>query len=188
MDALLIGLLGCLLGEMGDKGQLLVLALSKRFERKGAVIVGIACAAVVTAALAAVAGHFLAPMLGSSARLLFLALALLFLAGGMVWPVKAPDSLAGWRIESFLTTALGLIILSFGDGAQFLILGVAARTADPLLAATGGAIGLMAAWVPVVVLRDGYFRALPVRAIRLGGALLIFLGALAAAVAALGLA
>jgi len=188
MDALLIGLLGCLLGEMGDKGQLLVLALAKRFERNGAVIAGIACAAIATAALGAVAGHFLAPMLGSSARLLFLALALLFLAGGMMWPVKAPDSLTGWRIGSFLTTAFGLFILSFGDGAQFLILGVAARTADPFLAAIGGAIGLLAAWMPVVLLREGYFQAFPLRAIRLGGAVLVFMGALAAAVAALDLA
>ncbi|WP_375195459.1 TMEM165/GDT1 family protein [Sphingobium sp.] len=185
MDALLIGLLGCLLGEMGDKGQWLLLALSTRFQRTGALIAGIAFAAAANAALGAVAGGFLAPMLGSDARLLFLALALLFLAGGMAWPVKRPDPLANWRIGPFLTAALGLFILGFGDGAQFLILGVAARTADPVLAATGGAIGMFAAWLPVILLREQLFRVLPLRAIRLAGALLFLLGAMGAAISAL---
>ncbi|HEX7741735.1 MAG TPA: TMEM165/GDT1 family protein, partial [Sphingobium sp.] len=83
MDALLTALIGCLLGEMGDKSQLLVLALAVRYRRNGALIAGIAVAAVANAAVAAVAGGFLSPMLGSSARLLFLALAVLFLAIGM---------------------------------------------------------------------------------------------------------
>ncbi|WP_242127515.1 TMEM165/GDT1 family protein [Sphingobium sp. Sx8-8] len=188
MDALLIGLLGCLLGEMGDKGQWLALALARRFERRGAVIAGLAAAAAANAALGAMTGAFLAPMLGSDARLLFLALALLFLAGGMVWPVKPPDPLDNWRIGPFLTTMLGLFILGFGDGTQFLVLGIAVRTADPILAATGGAIGMFAAWLPVVLLRERFFKALPLRAIRLGGATLILLAAMGAAISALHLA
>ena len=34
------GNIGCLLGEMGDKSQLLLLALAIRFNRDGAVIAG----------------------------------------------------------------------------------------------------------------------------------------------------
>ncbi|WP_176592202.1 TMEM165/GDT1 family protein [Sphingobium sp. EM0848] len=185
MDALLIALLGCLMGEIGDKGQLLALALATRFRRDGAVIAGIAAAAIANAAIGAAAGAFLAPMLGSDARLLFLALALIFLAIAMIWPVKQPDPLANWRLGPFFTTALGLFILGFGDGAQFLILGIATRTADPLLAATGGAIGIVAATVPVVLLREQLFRALPLRAIRVGGGVLMLLVGLVVTVAAL---
>lgn len=188
MDALLIALLGCLVGEIGDKGQLLALALATRFRRDGAVIAGIVAAAIANAALGAAAGVFLAPMLGSDARLLFLALALIFLAIGMVWPVRQPDPLAKWRIGPFLTTALGLFILGFGDGAQFLILGVAVRTADPLLAATGGAAGIIAATVPVVLWRDQLRTALPLRGIRRGAGVLVLLIGLAMAVSALHLA
>lgn len=188
MDALLIALLGCLLGEIGDKGQLLTLALATRFQRDGAVIAGVVAAAIANAAIGAVAGAFLAPMLGSDARLLFLALALLFLAIGMAWPVRQPDPLANWRLGPFLTSALGLFILGFGDGAQFLILGVATRTADPVLAGAGGAIGIIAATVPAVLLRDALFKGLPIRAIRLGGGLLMLLIGFAVAVSALHLA
>src|SRR3546814_18233614 len=102
---------------------------------------------------------FIAPMLGTDGRLLFLALALIFLAAGMFWPTKQPDPLANWRLGPFLTSALGLFILGIGDGAQFLILGIAVRTADPFLAAAGGAIGIIAPPVPVILLRGPPFKA-----------------------------
>ena len=95
MDALLTALLGCFLAEIGDKNQLLVLALATRFRRNGPIIAGILLAASANAALAAIAGAFLAPMLSSDARLLFLSLALLFLGIGLLWRVKSPDPLAG---------------------------------------------------------------------------------------------
>ena len=185
MDALLTALLGCFLAEIGDKNQLLVLALAARFRRNGAIIAGIAAAAAANAVIAASAGAFLAPMLGSDARLLFLALALLFLGTGLLWPVKAPDPLASWRIGPFLTSALGLFILGFGDGPQFLILGIATRTADPLLAGIGGALGVTAALVPAVLLPGRMLAVKPVRMIRLGGGALMLILAFILAVTAL---
>ena len=131
MDALLIALLGCLFGEIGDKGQLLVLALAHRYQRDGAIIAGVAVAAIVNAALSAAAGAWIGPMLGHDARLLFMALSLLFLGVGLLWPVKMPDTLDDWRIGPFLTTALGVFILGFGDGPQFLILGIATPHGRP---------------------------------------------------------
>lgn len=187
MDALLTSLLGCLAGEIGGAGQFLVLALAARFRRDGLLIAGIIIAAAANAAIATWAGAFIAPMLGSSARLLFLALALLFLGLGMFWPVKAPDPLAGWPTGPFLTAVLGLFILGFGDGSQFLILGVSVRTADPVTAAMGGALGIAAAQIPMLLLRESVGK-LPLRAIRrgLGGVLTVI--AILLAVAALGLA
>ncbi|MCI4590694.1 TMEM165/GDT1 family protein [Sphingobium sp. BYY-5] len=179
MDALLIALLGCLLGEMGDKSQLLVLALATRYDRDGAVIAGIVVAAAANAAISAIAGAWIGPMLGADARLLFMALAILFLGVGLLWRVSPPDTLDGWPTGPFLTTMLGLFILGFGDGPQFLILGIATRTADPILAGIGGAIGMIVALVPVVVVRGQLLAILPLRAIRwTGGALLLLSGAI----------
>lgn len=181
MDALLLALIGCLLGEIGDKSQLLVLALATRYQRNGAVIAGIIAAAAANAALSATAGAWIGPMLANDARLLFLSLATLFLGAGLLWRVKAPDPLGGWPTGAFLTTALGLFILGFGDGPQFLILGIATRTGDPVLAGIGGAIGVVAALVPVVLLREALLALLPLRAIRLvGGAVLLLTGAIMA--------
>ena len=186
MDALLIALLGCLFGEIGDKGQLLVLALAHRYQRDGAIIAGVVVAAIANAAISAAAGAWIGPMLGHDARLLFMALSLLFLGVGMLWPVRMPDTLDGWRIGPFLTTALGVFILGFGDGPQFLILGIATRTADPALAAIGGAIGIIAASVPVILMRDQFLALLPVRAIRLGVAAIALLAGAGMALSALG--
>ncbi|WP_311268830.1 TMEM165/GDT1 family protein [Sphingobium sp. WCS2017Hpa-17] len=181
MDALLIALLGCLLGEMGDKSQLLVLALAARYDRNGAIIAGIMIAAIANAAISAFAGAWIGPMLGPDARLLFMALSVLFLGAGLFWPVSQPDTLSGWRLGACLTTAIGLLILGFGDGPQFLILGIATRTADPWLAGIGGAIGVITALVPVVLARDRMLAVLPLRAIRWsGGGLMLATGALMA--------
>ena len=181
MDALLTALLGCLLGEMGDKSQWLVLALATRYRRDGLVLAGVAVAAACNAALSAAAGAFLAPMLADNARLLFLALSVLFLGAGMIFRVKRPDTLDGWPLGAFLTSALGLFILGFGDGPQFLVLGIATRTGDPVMAAIGGAIGVTLAAVPVVVLRNAFYRHRALAAVRLGGgALLLLIGALLA--------
>ncbi|HWV12305.1 MAG TPA: TMEM165/GDT1 family protein [Sphingobium sp.] len=185
MDALLAALLGCFLAEIGDKNQLLVLALATRFRRGGAIIAGIMLAAATNAAIAAAAGAVLAPMMGADARLLFLALAVLFLGGGLLWRVKAPDPLAEWPTGPFLTTSLGLFILSFGDGAQFLILGIATRTAEPVMAGIGGALGVMAALVPLVLLRERLLPAGSIRAIRLAIAAVMLIIALILIVTAL---
>ncbi|MEA3390772.1 TMEM165/GDT1 family protein [Sphingobium sp. CCH11-B1] len=178
MDALLTALLGCLLGEMGDKSQLLVAALAARYDRNGAVIAGVVAAAIANAALSTLAGAWIGPMMGPDARLLFLALSILFLGAGLCWRASSPDLLTGWPTGPFLTTALGLFILQFGDGPQFLILGAATRSAQPVLAGIGGTIGILAALLPAVLLRDRLFALLPIRPIRLsGGALLLLTGA-----------
>ncbi|WP_336968058.1 TMEM165/GDT1 family protein [Sphingobium aromaticiconvertens] len=182
MDALLTALLGCLLGEMGDKSQWLVLALASRYQRDGVVLAGVAIAAACNAALSAAAGALLAPMLAGNARLLFLALAILFLGVGMVFRVKRPDMLDGWKLGAFLTTAFGLFILGFGDGPQFLILGIATRTGDPVMAAIGGAVGVTLAAVPVIALREQFYHHGALRAVRLGGGvMLLVVGGLIAA-------
>lgn len=177
MDAFLIALLGCLLGEVGDKSQWLTLALATRYNRDRSVIAGIVAAAVANAVLSAMAGAWIGPMMGGDARLLFMALSILFLGVGLWFKVSKPDLLESWPIGPFLTTALGLFILEFGDGPQFLILGIATRTADPVLAGVGGALGVMAGLVPMVLLRRPLADLLPVRAIRYAGGLaLVFTG------------
>lgn len=175
MDALLFSLIGCLIGTLGDKSQRLVLALANRFERDGLLILGILLASGANAALAAAGGALIGPMLAANARLLFLALALLFMGVGMLWRGGAPDPLVNWRVGAFLTTLLGLFILQFGDSQQFLILGLATRTGDPVLAGIGGAAGTAIGLVPVVIGREAFVHALPFALVRrgLGGALLL---------------
>ena len=66
-----------------------------------------------------------------------LAVALILQGGGALLPVKAPDPLRGWRTGAIATTMLGLFILAFGDGIQFIVVALALRSAVPMLAARG---------------------------------------------------
>lgn len=187
MDALLIALLACLLGEMGDRSQMLCVALAERFRRDSLIIAGMIVATACNAALSAFAGNMIAHLLAPNARNLFLALG--FLAGGitMLMPTKAPDALAGWRIGAFGTSALGLFILGFGESAQFLIIGIAAAWADPVFAGIGGALGIIIACTLAVMLGSTLATLLPLRLIRRGAAMLFLLTGGIAAVRALGL-
>ncbi|MDF0545675.1 TMEM165/GDT1 family protein [Sphingobium sp. H39-3-25] len=175
MDALLLALLGCLACELGDRSQLLNLALATRFRHHGALLAGLAIAAAANAAFSAIAGGLLATLISPDARLLFLGLALLFAGIAMLTPAKAPDTLSGWRTGPLLTSALGLFILGFGETSQLLVAAIAARTADPVTAGIGGALGAIAAGAPVILMRGRYFMLLPLRAIRRMGAMLFIL-------------
>jgi putative Ca2+/H+ antiporter (TMEM165/GDT1 family) len=175
MDALLTALLACLIVEMGDRCQLLTLALSVRYKQHGAVISGLFLAAFANAALSAAAGGLIAPLLGPDARSLFLALALVSAGIGMLMPVKRPDLLTGWRLGAFATTALGLFILAFGNGAQFVAMAIAVHTADPILTALGAGLGVGAACLPVILLQQRFFTMLPIRWIRRAGGILLLL-------------
>lgn len=172
MDALLTALMACFLVEMGDRSQMLALILAARYRNDAAILCGLAVAAFANAALSAAGGWFISGLIASNARALFMALGLLFAGGGLLLRPKQPDPLSGWRIGAFLTSALGLFILGFGDGAQFLVMGIAARTADPVTAAIGGGAGIFLASLPVVLMRQSLIDILPMRWIRLGGAAL----------------
>lgn len=177
MDALLTALVACFIGELGDRGQLLTLTLSDRFRSRRTLIVGIVVASFANATVSAAAGGFIAPMLGSGARTLFLAAAIAAAGFGLLAAVKAPDPLSGWKIGVLLTSMLGLFILGFGNGPQFLAVGIAVRTGDPIMTALGAGIGTALALLPVVFFGRAYFQTLPLQWIRrASGAILLLIG------------
>lgn len=143
MEALLPVLLACLIVESTGPAALLSRALAQRFASANQLAAGFIIAAAANAALAFSAAALLQSTMGSGARALFLSLALLFAGIGMVVPVKVPDSLGGWSIGPFATSALGLFILGFGDAAQFLIVALILWGGGGMLTAIGGGIGII---------------------------------------------
>ena len=178
MDALLLSLVCCLLNELGGRIQLLGLALSVRFRVFHPLFWGLLAATAANATISATAGSLLAPLLTAQARQLFVAMALIFASLGLLARPRAPDTLSGWRTGPFWTSALGIFILGFSDGSQFLILAFAARSADPAMAAVGGGMGVMLACLPVLLLGANFFTSLPLRLVRLmAGCLFMAVGA-----------
>lgn len=185
MDALIPAFIAAALAEMGDKSPWLAAILAARFGRPGAVVLGIIVAATVASALSAIAGTLVQPLLTPNARLLFLALALVFSGIGGLFTLKQPDPLTGWKIGAFATTALGLFILQFGEGTQFLVAGLAANAKVPALAAIGATLGICAVTIPMALAGAALRDRLPIRAMRLIPAILFLVTGIWAAVSAL---
>lgn len=149
------------LAQVGDKPAWLAAILADRYRAPGAVIAGALVALAAVSALAAAAGALLAPRMTPEARQLLLACALLLQGAGAFWRGKGPDRLAGWRLGPFVTSVLGLAILLFGEGVQFVVLALAARSPTPALAAVGATLGGGAAIAAAALLGEAGWLRLP---------------------------
>lgn len=174
-------LVAAALAGIGDRPAWLAAILSDRYARAGSgaatVLVAATLALATAAGIAAFGGILLAPMLTPAARQALLALALLLQGGGALLPAKAPDRLEGWRLGAFATSFLGLFVLAFGDGVQFVVLALAARSATPWLAAVGAVLGSLAVLTPAALLGEAAWTRAPLGRVRVGvGALFVVVG------------
>lgn len=154
------------LAQGGDRTAWLAAILADRYRRPG-LVMGAAALAILCAGLLACAGALLLQgRLTPEAGRLFLALTLLFQGAGGLARAAPPDRLAGWRLGAFGTSWLGVFILAFGDGLQFVVLALAARAALPWTAAIGATVGSLAVIAPAALLGERAWTALPQLAVR----------------------
>lgn len=175
------------LAQLGDRTAWLAAILSDRWRKPGLVIACATLGLLAASGLAAAGGALLAPTIAPNAKQLLLALALLLQGAGSFWPAKMPDRLEGWRIGAAATTFLGVLILAFGDGVQFIAAALAARSPVPALAAIGATLGSLAVIAPAALLGEAAWLRPPLRRVRTAiGVLFLVVGA-ALALGALGL-
>jgi putative Ca2+/H+ antiporter (TMEM165/GDT1 family) len=177
VDALVPAFLAALLAEFGDKTQILAILLATRFNRPGPVLAGIAVAAIVNSAVAAVGGAMLVGIIPHRAITLLLALALIFAGGGALLPHKQPHVGIYDRLGVFGASLVAFFLLELGDKTQFLTFAFAARSPTPLFAGAGAAAGIVVASLPAVALGAALPATVPLRRIRIGiGVLLLGIG------------
>jgi putative Ca2+/H+ antiporter (TMEM165/GDT1 family) len=167
MDALMAALVAALVVEATDRTPWLIAILADRFEKRATVVIAAVFALAVGFALVAVGGALVGARLIPEARQLFLAVALLNAGITAFWPIKPPDRLAGWRLGAAATTFFGVFILAFGGRTQFIVMALAERGAEPVLAAIGATIGAIAVVVLAALSGEAARRALPITALRL---------------------
>lgn len=144
MDALVLPFLLAALAELGSPGQMLALALGRRFGAPAAILLGIATGAIVTAALAAAAGAALGPTVPGRARHLLLGVALLLLAFGRLRAPKRVDHARDWRrLGAWGASAVSFAILSFGGEVQMAVAALAAGGRSAWLVAPSAAAGMV---------------------------------------------
>lgn len=172
MTSFLFAMVASFLAATGSRDQLLVAHLRERLGSSYALLLLAMATAIATAFIAAWFGSTLAGQLSSDAATMFVAIAMLLAAVECAWPNRA-------RTPQEPTRSLGAIGIVFflrqlTDASRFLIAAFAAALASPMLAASGGAIGGSAA-VCFGWFLSGKLEHLPLRAIRLCLAAVLFL-------------
>ena len=174
-------LVAAALASVGDRLPWLAAILADRYRSVLTVVLAAALALAAASGIAATAGAWIGPRFTPEAKLLMLAFALILQGGGAFARGKPPERLQGWRIGAAATALLGLFILVVGDGIQFVVVVLAARTPLPWLAGVGGAAGSLAVVTAAALLGERGWLALPLRRIRMGvGVLFLLVGAVLA--------
>ena len=168
--------------QVGDRTAWLAAILADRYARPGLVLLMAALALAAASGISAAAGAAIGLRLTPEARQLMLAFALLLHGGTALFPIRGPERLGGWRLGAVMTSLLGLFVLAFGDGVQFIVATLAARSPTPAwgaLGATAGAtIGSLAVIAPAAFLGERGWTALPLRRARMAiGLVFLIVGA-----------
>jgi putative Ca2+/H+ antiporter (TMEM165/GDT1 family) len=155
------------LAEIGDKTQLLALALAARYRKPLPIILGILAATLANHGLAASLGALAAGWLGPDLMRWILGASFLAMAAWSLIPDKpeeAPKGLA--RAGAFLATLVAFFVVEIGDKTQIATVALAARFHDLVLVTAGTTLGMLLANVPAVLCGDGIARVASLKAIR----------------------
>lgn len=166
MDSLISTFFSALLSETGDRSQILAAVLAMRYGRDNMVIAALALAAALNCLISAAGGSVIDHWISEDPLRLLNGLAYVSAGVAMLWRRRPVDLLTGWKIWPFMTAFLGLFILQFGDNSQFIIAANAALTPYWLFTALGGWLGIMAAVVPAIILKEKLAQLLPLPTLR----------------------
>jgi hypothetical protein len=149
VSAFYLAFLVTVLAGLGARDQVTIATLSRRQRGRPGVVLCAVIVSFATAAFAAWASAYIAPLLSMRARLVMAAIALGFAAGEALWPFAAK------RMDEPTASlgALGIVLLAhqLTDAARFLIFALGVVFAAPVAAglggAAGGAVSVALAWL-----------------------------------------
>lgn len=158
--------------EIGDKTQLLALLLAARFRKPWPIVCGILLATLLNHALAAWLGQWLSAWLTPEVLRWVMAASFIAIA---LWTLK-PDTLEEDTPlparGAFIATTIAFFFAEIGDKTQVATVLLGARYDALWQVVTGTTLGMLLANVPVVLLGSHFAQKLPLKAARIGAALL----------------
>lgn len=165
MEAFFVALTTIAIAEIGDRTQLLSLALAAHYRRPWPIIAGIFLATAANHSIAGILGawfgHFLTPpVLDALVGISMVAMA--------AWVLRM-DGLGNRaetsRKSAFLATLIAFFIAEIGDKTQIATLALAAAFPNLVAVVIGTTGGMLIANVPAVFLGDALSGRLPIRSI-----------------------
>ena len=164
MHAFLVAIITIAIAEIGDRTQLLSLALAAHYRRPWAIIAGILVATIANHAVAGFFGAWLGDLL--TPRILDGVVGVSMVAMA-AWVLKT-DSFDGdpevRRGGAFTATMLSFFVMEIGDKTQIATMALAAAYHNLVAVVAGTTAGMMIANVPAVFLGDALSGKLPIRA------------------------
>ncbi len=174
MQTLLVSTAAVAIAEIGDKTQLLALVLAARYRRPWPICLGILIATLLNHALAGSAGALIAGLLAPRVLEWLVAASFFAVAAWTLVPDKVDDAAAGQGAGRgvLLATTLAFFLAEMGDKTQVATVVLAAQYTPLWQVVVGTTIGMLLANVPVVWFGARFADRLPLRAARIGAALL----------------
>ena len=158
---------------MGDKTQLLALALAARYRTPLPIILGILIATLANHALAGALGAGIQSAFGGDVLRYVVGAVFLAIAVWMIIPDKPTARTFGADMGPLVATIVSFFIAEMGDKTQLATIALAGHANSLILVIVGTTLGMMIANVPVVFVGKFAGKYLPL-ALILGLAALVF--------------
>ncbi|MDT8715379.1 TMEM165/GDT1 family protein [Clostridium sp. 19966] len=145
MASFIKALLLVVVAEMGDKTQLLAMAMASKYKVKQ-VLLGVLAATILNHAVAVLVGSYLSTVIPMGA--VKLVAAVLFLVFGL-WTIRG-DKLEGEedkkvKFGPIVTVAIAFFLAEMGDKTQLMTITIAAENKQPLFILMGTTVGMLIA-------------------------------------------
>jgi putative Ca2+/H+ antiporter (TMEM165/GDT1 family) len=174
MQTFLISTFTVALAEIGDKTQLLALILAAKYRRPWLICLGILLATLANHALAGAFGAWIAGWLNPHTLRWIVALSFLAVAAWTLIPDRADEDEAARSAghSVLLATMISFFLAEIGDKTQIATAVIAAEYHPLWQVIAGTTSGMLLADVPAVWLGARFAQRLPLKAARIGAALL----------------
>jgi Ca2+/H+ antiporter, TMEM165/GDT1 family len=163
VQAFLIAIVSIAVAEIGDRTQLLSLALAAHYRRPWPIIAGIFIATIANHAVAGVLGAWFGALL--TPRVLD-ALVGASMVGMALWVLRADTLRGNTEVAgkgAFITTTIAFFFAEIGDKTQIATMALAAAYHNLFAIVAGTTTGMLIANVPAVFLGDALSGRLPIR-------------------------
>lgn len=164
LEAFLVALGSIAIAEIGDRTQLLSLALAAHYRRPWPIIVGILFATIANHAAAGVLGAWLGQLLTPRVLDGLVGISMVAMAGWVTRMDKLASRPDVSNRSAFLATLCTFFIAEIGDKTQIATLALAAAYPNLAAVISGTTGGMLIANVPAVFVGDALSGRLPIRA------------------------
>lgn len=163
MEAFLVSLTSVAIAEIGDRTQLLSLALAAHYRKPFLIIAGIFIATIANHAAAGLLGAWFGRLLTPTVLDVLVGVSMLAMA---FWVLHADTFKDGAKVSdrnAFAATLVAFFIAEIGDKTQIATLALAAAYPDLVAVVAGTTVAMLIANVPAVFLGDALSGRLPIR-------------------------